>query len=63
MLVLCDMGFSSILLSVESLMTQETKFSQSHLEILLQTTNFASVSGENVKSLALDIRTSSHGIF
>ena len=44
-------------------MTQETKFSQSHLEILLQTPNFASVSGENVKSLALDIRTSSHGIF
>ena len=35
-------------------MTQETKF-QSHLEILLQTPYFASVSSENVKSLALDI--------
>ena len=47
--------FSSILLSVELLLTQETRFSKScsHWKFCFNPPNSASVSGENVKSLAL----------
>ena len=49
--------FSSILLSVKSVLTQETRFSKScsHWKLCFITPNSASVSGENGKSLALDI--------